>query len=53
MRKPIRRKPLLDEFLVESELDPEKTVCFTTNSNLIYNSVKLVEEHLGWYFTKS
>ena len=51
--RPKRTKPLLDDFLRESDLDPQKTVCFTTNSNLVYNSVKLVDKHLDWYFTKS
>ena len=42
-QKPMRKKPLLDEFLRESERNPENTVCFTTNSNMIYNAVKLID----------
>ena len=51
--RPQRKKHLLDEYLIECEQDPAKTVCFTTNSNLVYKTVKLVEDHLGWHFTKS
>ena len=51
--RPMRNKPLLEEYLRESELDPSKTLSFTTNSNLFYNSVKLVEQYLNWHFTKS
>ena len=51
--KPMRSKLLLDEFLVEYDLDPTKTVCFTTNSVMIYNTVRLVEQYLNWHFTKS
>ena len=50
---PKRSKPLLDEYLRECELDPKKVVCFTTNSNLVYNTVKLVDKYLKWHFTKS
>ena len=49
----MRSKPLLDEFIRESERSVEKTVCYTTNSSMIYNTVKLVDQHLNWYFTKS
>lgn len=51
--RPIRAKPLLDEYMRECELDPIDTVCFTTNSNFFYNAVKLVDGHLNWHFTKS
>ena len=44
---------MLDEYLRECEFDPEKVVCYTTNSNLVYNTVKLVEKYLSWHFTKS
>ena len=51
--KPMRTKPLLEDFLRECDLTPERTVCFTTNSSMIYNTVKMVEHHLNWHFTKS
>lgn len=50
---PQKKKPLLDEFLRECDLDPLKVVSFTTNSSHVYNSVKLVDHHLNWHFTKS
>jgi hypothetical protein len=51
--RPQRSKPLLDEYLRECGLDPLKVLCFTTNSNLVYNTVKLVDKYLNWHFTKS
>ena len=38
---------------MESELDPRKTVCYTTNSTMLFNAVKQVEKYLNWHFTKS
>lgn len=51
--KPMRTKTLLTEFLEECELDTERTLCFTTNSQMIYGCYKLLEKHLSWYFSKS
>ena len=49
----MRRKTVLDEYLEEAELDEKRTVCFTTNSKVVYSLYKQVEHLMDWHFTKA